>query len=164
MSLVESLLAIASAEVGVSEDAAPDEDLAGRIAAYRSAVTDGCDEDRRPEPWCADFVSWCYAQAGHPIGPNGRGCRSCAVLWEWLKDEAAAEPPNLQAWMQGDQLPQPGDLVIFDENGNDLPDHTGLVESVKADGNIVSIEGNYSNSVSRVSRGLSKVMGYGRIL
>lgn len=44
------------------------------------------------------------------------------------------------------QLPQPGDLIVWDE-------HIGIVESVGADGSIQTVEGNSSDRVSRRDHG-----------
>jgi surface antigen len=38
--------------------------------------------------------------------------------------------------------PRTGAIVFYDWDGDDLPEHVGLVEQVRADGRIVTIEGN----------------------
>jgi len=68
-------------------------------------------------PWCAMFVSWVYHSAGHPLGkvetPNG--FKYC--------------PSGYNFWKANNRLtenPQPGDIVLFDWNGDGTCDHTGI--------------------------------------
>lgn len=153
---VAKLLEVARKELGVWEDAGKDEDSAGRIAAYRRAVK-SAPPDRVPEPWCADFVSWCFEKIGEPLGDDGQGFRSVPMLQRYLVECGCYYEID-------EQFPEPGDIVVFDENKNGTPDHCGIVESVEDDC-IRTIEGNYSNSVARVRRtDFEKVLGYGRVL
>lgn len=67
--------------------------------------------------WCGIFVSWCYAQAGTPLGNIGfakgyAGCQS-AVAYFKKTGEVTKEP-------------QVGDIVFFDWNNDGRFDHTGL--------------------------------------
>jgi peptidoglycan hydrolase-like protein with peptidoglycan-binding domain len=68
-------------------------------------------------PWCAMFVSWVYDSAGHPLGkvetPNG--FKYC--------------PAGYNFWKANNRFtddPQPGDIVLFDWNGDGTCDHTGI--------------------------------------
>jgi len=68
-------------------------------------------------PWCAMFVSWVYHAAGHSLGnvetPNG--FKYC--------------PAGYNFWKAGNRFtddPQPGDIVLFDWNGDGTCDHTGI--------------------------------------
>jgi peptidoglycan hydrolase-like protein with peptidoglycan-binding domain len=108
---------------------------------------------RGPEAWCADFVSYVTQQAGGKM--NDPYCPSVVS--------------NLKAdgnW-KGRSNPQPGDLVLFDWDGDGQADHIGLVEKVNGDGTIGTIEGNTSNpqtgqeGVWRRTRATSLVLGYG---
>jgi hypothetical protein len=51
------------------------------------------------------------------------------------------------------QQPQPGDLIVF-------PEHIGIVERVLPGGQLQTIEGNYSNQVSRVTRSSGEAIGF----
>ena len=53
--------------------------------------------------------------------------------------------------------PQPGDLIVFGDH------HVGIVENVLPNGSIQTIEGNYSDQVSRVIRGAGEATGYVRM-
>jgi len=52
--------------------------------------------------------------------------------------------------------PQPGDLIVWDE-------HIGIVESVRPDGSIQTIEGNSSDRVSRRVHPKGDAIGYVRL-
>jgi hypothetical protein len=86
-------------------------------------------------PWCALFASWIWSHSGIPIGsiPTVRG------IYKWSADRGQALPVSAR--------PHPGDAVIYGAAGDQ---HTGLVELVLSDGSITTIEGNYSDKVSRV--------------
>jgi len=68
-------------------------------------------------PWCGMFVSWCYAQAGHPLGNIGfsKGFAGCQTAVAHFKKN------NLRTI-----LPEEGDIVFFDWQGDGRFDHTGL--------------------------------------
>lgn len=85
--------------------------------------------------WCAIFASWCYAQAGFPLGNVG-----------FLKGFSGVET-GLFHWTKTGELtktPHAGDIFIIDFNGDGKPDHTGLfvkdIDGIKFE----SIEGNTS--------------------
>lgn len=110
------------------------------------------------EPWCADFLSWVYREAGQPFtgGVDG-GWRLPGVLGVhgWL------EKNGIWHYRGDADTPQPGDVVTFRDD-----DHTGLVERV--DGTTLhTIEGNSSDMVTRrtypsYNEG-SEVLGWGRM-
>jgi len=103
-------------------------------------------------PWCGIFLSWCFYMAGLPLpASNPKGF---------------AYTPSGAAWFQSrgkwSHTPKPGYVVFFDwpDDGVNRISHVGLVESVKADGMIVTIEGNTNNMVMRHNRQIGMV-GYG---
>jgi len=154
---IEKLIEIAQGEIGVTADPATQyEDANGRIRAYRQAVfAPGYRPDRDPEPWCADFVSWCFAQAGTPIGPVGTGFAYNPYLAKWLEEQGFG-------FCVGQQEPRVGDIVIYDLNGNGVPDHCGIVVDVW-EKYLDVIEGNYSDSVALVGRDADKIYLFGRL-
>jgi hypothetical protein len=87
--------------------------------------------------WCAQFVSWCYATAGVPLGNIGfpKGFAGCQSAYShFLKTKEITTSPA------------EGDIVLFDWNGDHRYDHTGLfvrwLDEKK--GIFESIEGNTS--------------------
>ncbi len=113
-------------------------------------------------PWCAIFVSYCFAVGAGVVLGGGRsylrGMASVPLLEEWLRDT--------DQWLSTG--PAPGDLVLFDWDGG-APDHVGLVERA-GHGGLVTIEGNTAvgndvdgGSVMRRERPAQGVVGYGRL-
>lgn len=92
--------------------------------------------------WCAIFVSWCYDQAGYPLGNIGfkkgfAGCQT-AVAYFKKKDKITINPV-------------PGDIVFFDWNNDGRYDHTGLFVKDVDGVYFETIEGN--TSISNQSNG-----------
>ena len=87
--------------------------------------------------WCCMFVSWVLDKAG----------QKCTGFPSYNTDLVLAAYPL--------RVPKsdmrPGDIVIWDWDGNGATDHIGFVESY-ADGRLTTIEGNYHNTVARVDR------------
>ena len=84
--------------------------------------------------WCAMYVSWVYDQAGHPLGhiEDRRGFRSCQGGYRFWKANGRIT-----------RDPQPGDIVIYDWNGDGHCDHTGIFDSwVKPGNTFKAYEGN----------------------
>ena len=84
-------------------------------------------------PWCAEFVSWCYAMAGVPLGNVGypKGYAGCAY--------------GLSHYRKTGEIttnPQPGDIVFFDWNGDGRPDHTGIFKRHIDSLTFETVEGN----------------------
>lgn len=84
----------------------------------------------RSEPWCADFASWVYGQAGNGQCPFGQQ-PGVAGIANWGQQRGLYHNTQYQ--------PRPGDVVVFGNN-----DHTGIVEKVDPDGTVHTIEGNTS--------------------
>lgn len=139
------MVAIASGEVGQAEQP-PGSNNSPRIAQYRTATAG----DPGPGPWCAYFVSWVARQAGAPLGDQGQGFGSVDALYAWAQRTGRAYSAG------AGRTPQPGDLIVFHE-------HIGLVESVDANGQIHTIEGNSSDQVARRVHSPSEAIGFVRM-
>jgi surface antigen len=104
--------------------------------------------------WCATFVSWVLATSGFAPPEAGR-YGNCTPWVQWWK--------NRGRW---GSTPRPGAIVFYSWNGDSKPEHVGIVESVRPDGKIVTIEGNTSpdprlkDGVYRMVR-RSAIIGYG---
>ncbi|MBP6567168.1 MAG: CHAP domain-containing protein [Saprospiraceae bacterium] len=87
------------------------------------------------QPWCAMFVSWCYAMAGDPLPAIGfkKGFAGCQTGYAYFKKNK---------WITTN--PQPGDIVLFDWNGDGRYDHTGIFVKWIDDVHFETIEGNTS--------------------
>ena len=108
---------------------------------------------RGSEAWCADFTSWVMQKSGlkmnDPYTPSVVNSLKASGNWK------------------GTSNPQPGDLVLFDWDGDRKADHIGIVENVNADGTIGTIEGNTANpttgqeGVWRRTRTMGTILGFG---
>jgi peptidoglycan hydrolase-like protein with peptidoglycan-binding domain len=109
------------------------------------------------EPWCARFVSWVYAKAGHPLPAidGAKGFQYCPDAVNWARRHGV--------WHAGTGGVRPGDIVLFDWNGDGVADHTGIATShAAADGSVHTVEGNAENVVGRHVRGRGVVLGHFR--
>lgn len=83
--------------------------------------------------WCGIFVSWCFAMAGMPLGTIDylKGFAGCPYAVR-----------NLKKWGRLVTVPQPGDVVFYDWNGDGKFDHTGIFVKDLGKGLFEAIEGN----------------------
>jgi hypothetical protein len=114
------------------------------------------------QAWCADFVSWVYMRAGHPLSGGAGGWRYATSdgLRRWFMARGT--------WNARDSsdVPQPGDVVTFNLDSDSLNDHTGIIERVSGS-TLYTIEGNTSNGVHRRSypnyKTDRRIVGWGRL-
>lgn len=92
-------------------------------------------------PWCAIFVSACAIKSGNAsLVPLSASCPDMKNRFS-SKTTKTADPANLKKL-------QAGDVIFYDWNNNNVPDHVGLIASTdcfKSDsgtGTIQAIEGN----------------------
>ena len=125
----------------------------GYTEGYNNDTKYGDWYDLPNQPWCAMFVCWCANQAGisTDVIPRFSKC---------IDDNYSASGSRLfQAmgrWKGASYVPSPGDIIFIYES------HVGIVEYVSGS-TVHTIEGNYSDSVKRVTRtvGSSNIAGYG---
>ncbi len=105
----------------------------------------------RAEPWCADFVSWSFRQAGNPLPGNQQAIASCRAMQNELKKSGD--------YFGKSQPPAAGDVVFF----GSPPRHVGIVSRVE-NGKVHTIEGNSGDRVAErsYSTGDSKISGFAR--
>lgn len=82
--------------------------------------------------WCAIFVSWCANESGD-LNTNIPKFSRVEDGIQWFKDN--------KKWADKNYKPKAGDLIFFDWNNDDDPDHVGIVES-SDNQYIYTIEGN----------------------
>lgn len=95
--------------------------------------------DYQGEPWCADFISWCYMKAF--------GLEKAKKL---LKHWPYVYCPTLGSLFTKYANPEVGDIVIFYRNGEFA--HTGIVKKVQGD-KFWTIEGNTSGASGIIANG-----------
>ena len=120
-------------------------------------------------PWCAIFVSYCFARGAgvtlchgwHGAGVYARGVAYVPTLEAWLRAR--------RLWLGRHGGARPGDIVVYDWDGG-VPDHVGIVERVLPGGRVAAVEGNTAvgndsdgGEVMRRTRSLASVSGFGRL-
>ena len=108
----------------------------------------------RPAPWCQAFVHWCFSINGVGLG----GGASVGNFLEWAKAKGYVVT-----------RPFRGDVVVYNFDENDWPDHAGIAERIlsvpglRKHGLALVIEGNTSlgndadgGQVQRRTRRLSR--------
>lgn len=138
-----TMVQIAESQIGQSEQP-PGSNDGPAISMYRTATSGAA----AGEPWCAYFASWVAKQAGEPIGSSGQGLGYVGDIWSWAQQTGRAIPNGPGV------TPTPGDLIVFGDH------HVGIVDKVLPNGDIQTIEGNYSNKVSQVVRTPGEATGY----
>lgn len=85
--------------------------------------------------WCGIFVSWVFNQAGLSLGhiDTDKGYHYVPSAYNHFK--ASGEITT---------KPMPGDVVMYDWNGDKLAEHTGIFLKDNGDGSFMAIEGNTS--------------------
>lgn len=100
------------------------------------------------QPWCAMFVSWCFAQIGESAkiaAQTKKGFASCDVGLKWFAKHNKLIPTG-QA--------QAGDIVFFQFDSDAQADHVGIVAKNDGKKNLWTYEGNTaSNSKGSQSNG-----------
>lgn len=104
--------------------------------------------------WCACFVSWCADQCGYiesGIIPKFAGCVDGA---NWFKGNGQ--------WQDRNYVPQAGNIIFFDWEGDGETDHVGIVEKCE-NGVVYTVEGNSGDACrqNQYTVGSSSIYGYG---
>lgn len=106
--------------------------------------------------WCACFVSWCAAQCGY---------LNTLIPKFAVVDDAAFWYQSRNLWLNRGGTPSPGDIIFFDWDGDNDPDHVGIVANCSG-GMVKTVEGNTGDSPGVVSSrsiavNSSLIYGYG---
>lgn len=142
---VDKILSMARSQLGTSESPSGSNKIKYNTEYYGSAVS-GTDY-----AWCCVFVWWVFKQCGlSNLFYGGNKTAYCPTAVNWFRSQGQWVNKNYQ----------PGDVIFFDYQGNGVADHVGIVESVSGN-KVTCIEGNYSDSVSRVVR-TGSILGAGR--
>jgi len=98
------------------------------------------DLGRPAEAWCGDFVTDIFKRAQVPLPSMQPGCRTGFAYCPDAVDYSRAHGADRNSWES-----QPGDIVLFDFDGDGVADHTELVTSYQ-DGTLFTIGGNSGGS------------------
>jgi hypothetical protein len=116
--------------------------------------------------WCSLFVAWVWERAGVPLKGGTAPYAYSGSIYEWAKAHeggpllpgsgpapggplfSQAKPNGARA-LPPSAIPAPGDAILFGASPQSS-DHIAIVERVFPDGEITTIDGNYSDRVARV--------------
>lgn len=131
MARAADILALARAELGVKESPAGSNCVKYNTAYYGREVRDTAEAQF---PWCVVFQWWLFRAAGAPeLFYGGGRTASCKTLLSYAKAHGL--------FVSGGYVP--GDLVFLRfSTKRTSPEHIGIVKEVRADGSLVTIEGN----------------------
>lgn len=104
--------------------------------------------------WCAMFVAFCLEYAEVEGVPYDASCSRFIELLQEAELYAEADT----------YTPREGDLIFFDYEGDNSPDHIGIVEKTE-DGKVFTIEGNSGDAVARNEYELTdeSIFAYGKL-
>lgn len=102
------------------------------------------------DPWCAATVTAVFLKAGVTSFAE---C-SCSVMKKKLKD--------LGFFRYKEYDPKPGDIIFYDWDKDDVPDHVGIIINKSGDSLLVR-EGNKNNRIGErvIKTYYEKISGYG---
>lgn len=106
--------------------------------------------DRNAYYWCVVFVWYVFRKAGaSALLYNGEKVNRCSAIQSWAKaNNLTVNKSDIQ----------PGDLVLFDWEPNNSPDHIGIAKTKVSNGTFKTIEGNVSDEVKNMNRSTDKVI------
>ena len=111
------------------------------------------------EPWCADFISWLFKEAGAPLKnlhTGGWRIPGTFTLREYYQQSGSFKP------VDSGYTPRPGDVAIYRESPL-FGDHINLVLDYR-DGILTTVGGNENNRVRvfvNSERQYDGLLGYG---
>ena len=131
----EDIIALAKTQVGVTEEPPGSNCVKYNTDYYGSPVSGSA------YPWCVVFVWWLFKELGaSDLFCGGEKTAWCNYVMQYAKSH--------NQWVTDYK---PGDLVLFNWDGDDITDHIGLV--IEVNGNsVTTIEGNCNDMVSRCAR------------
>jgi len=142
--LAGRVLAVAQSQIGITE-VPPGSNRGPQIDAVLKSVGLG-----PGYAWCAAFAYWCFGQAARQLSVPNPCPRSAGVLNMWAlagyAESGLQRIPTSQA-RQNPTVIKPGMLFLM--QFSTTAGHLGLVESVNAKGQLITIEGNSNVAGSR---------------
>ena len=142
----ETVIQTALSYVGVKED--PD---GSNITPFTLEYFDGKlpANPAASAPWCVIFGWYCFKHSNaSDIFYDGKKVGSCTYVLRWAT--------NNKLTVNKDQAKR-GDILLFDWNKDQAPDHFGFALDKPANGKISTVEGNTNNQVATCTRNMTDV-------
>lgn len=146
----QDIVEIAKTQIGYEESTRNFiiDDLGRKMGYTRYGAWYGADYGE----WCAMFLAFCAEYANIPAAAFPRGA---------LVQDVIRRAKGMDAYENSLYIPQTGDLIFFDWDGDGSADHAGVVEYA-SETDITTIEGNSANAVRtrNYSHGDKDILGY----
>lgn len=146
MNTASKILSIAKGEIGTTENGSNN-------VKYNDEYYGGPGHNYA---WCVVFVWWVFKHADMPgLFCAGKKMNQCTKVMKYAKDSGC--------WVTNDY--KVGDLLLFDWNGDGVPEHIGICVEATKGNTIKTVEGNTSkpgggvDGVWEKTRKLSSVIG-----
>lgn len=137
------IITLAKTQIGVHETPAGSNNVIYNTEYYNREINDPA------YGWCVVFGWWLFKHCGAPeLFYDGQKTASCSVIDYWARTSGLAV---------GD--PQPGDVVLFNWDGNSSPDHYGIIIRLEGD-KLITVEGNVGDAVKQMTRTRDKVFRF----
>jgi len=94
----------------------------GNGQGYNHQNPFSADLGRPPEAWCGDFVTDIYKRAQIPLPSMQPGCRTGFAYCPDAVEYGRKHDATRYSWQA-----EPGDIVLFDFQGDGVADHTEIV-------------------------------------
>lgn len=111
-------------------------------------------------PWCAMTVSRALVEAGFTADQDTMQIAGVTTTTSKGWAYVPYVRDNFADAGLFDNDPRPGDLVIFEWDGDTSPDHIGIVERVEADGSVWTYEGNSNDRLAHLHRSRDIIAGF----
>lgn len=139
----DRILQLAREQIGTAETPAGSNNVSYNTDYYGGPVSGDS------YPWCCAFIWWLFDRCGlSRLFCGGQKTAYCPFVESWARANGA--------WVTDGY--RPGDLVLFDWNGDGITDHIGIVTAVSGNA-LTTIEGNASDAVREMTRSAVAVKG-----
>lgn len=141
----EDIIALARTQVGVSEQPPGSNNVKYNTEYYGTPMSGSA------YPWCVVFIWWLFKE----LGASDLFCGGEKTAWcNYVRQYAISH----NQWVTSEY--KPGDLILFNWDGDEVLDHIGLVTEVNGNA-LTTIEGNYNDKVSVCTRsGITMIGAY----
>ena len=138
----EQIISLAESQVGITETPPGSNHVIYNTEYYGSEVSGAA------YPWCCAFIWWLFKNLGaSDLFCGGQKTAYCPFVVNYAKQH--------NQWVTDYQ---PGDLVLFDWDGDGVADHIGLVTRVVG-ASVHTVEGNVDEAVRAMQRTTLTIMG-----
>lgn len=142
---IDKILSLARGELGVTESPPGSNNVKYNTSFYGGEVHGA------NFPWCCAFIWWLFRECGlSALFCGGQKTAYCPFVVQYARDNGMWRTEGYR----------PGDLLLYDWNGDGVADHIGICETDTDEaGYLWAIEGNCGDAVQRTHSWTGSIMG-----